>query len=367
MRKPKRTKQRLKIAIDFGTSGIKAAGSIDGGKDVHAIFVPPEIIEIDRSVAQQIEFYPNDCINGIWLRMGEKYFALGSLARDLMATTIISQAKSRFICEKTAAIVWLMAKHFNLTNQIDISMACLLPPGELREARLLQDLVASSLHQFEAPDGNYAARIDRVEYLPEGFGIYQIFKDWYGSASLQDLRIGVVMMGHRNTSFFTALNDRLGTFRSSEIGFWRIVQDLGLPITAQLAEGTAKWLSGNNDEVLGQILSNRGVVSQENNLQNLKDSIDKAKQTQVRGIVQWLSEIANNSPLDVVLVAGGAADSFKPELVQFFDRLLPDLPGSDTGEAGIFFHGGRRHDAIFPTDNRTRFMDISGVWHYFAD
>jgi hypothetical protein len=365
MARPKKTTNKLVLAIDFGTSGIKAAGS-NGGDEVHTILLPPEIIEITESVARKHKYYPQDCINGLWIMMGDKYFALGSLAREMMATAIISQAKSRFACEKTAAIIWLMTKHFNLSGTIHVSMVCLLPPGELREGMLMESFAIESLKNFHAPDGSYSVIVERLRYLPEGIGVYEKFKAWYGAESLQNVNIGVVMMGHRNTSFFAVQNNRLGTFRSSELGFWRVTQGLGLPITGQLAEGASKWLSGKNEQMLDRILSSRGVVSQASNLASLKEYIDEAKALQIGAILQWLSEIINACPIDMVLIAGGAADSFKPELVEYFDNFLPNLPSGNNNEAGIFFHGGKSEGSKIVGDSHTRFTDISGVWEYLA-
>jgi hypothetical protein len=365
MARPKKTTNKLVLAIDFGTSGVKAAGS-NGGDDLHTVLLPPEIIEITESVAREQEYYPEDCINGIWVLIGGKYSAIGSLARELMATALISQAKSKFACEKTAAVIWLMAKHFNMSGAINVSMVCLLPPGELREGEILKGLVTESLKNFSAPDGSYSVAVDRLQYLPEGIGIYERFKGWYNQESLKDVSVGVVMMGHRNTSFFIARNGKIGTLRSSEIGFARITQDLGLPITGQLAEGASKWLSSESEGVLDKILINRGVIARARNLTSLKDSIEKAKQAQIRAILQWLSEIINSSPIEIVLIGGGAADAFKSELVEHFDKSLPNLPGGNTEEAGIFFHGGRVQDLMLCGDSRTRFSDISGVWRYLA-
>jgi hypothetical protein len=358
--------QKLLVAIDFGTSGIKATGSIyDAKEHRHTIFLSPEIIEINESIAKTVEYADPGGIDRLWVRVEAKYFAIGRMARELMATTLVAQAKSRFICEKTAAVVWAIAKHFDLPPNIHLDLICLLPPGELREREILQDLVKKVLGDFEAPDGCYSVTVDRVQYLPEGIGIYERFKSWYG-ASVRDVEIGILMMGHRNTSFFTAHNNKLGTLRSSEIGFSRIVQSLGLPITDRLTEGTAKWLTEHDDRILAQILTSRGVVSQQDNLSSLKQTIDNARQIQVMAILQWLSEIVSTSQLGIVLIAGGAADSFKTELIKYFDEVLPDLPYSNTKEAGIFFHGGKHEVSKVPKETQNRFMDVLGVWQYLA-
>ena len=199
--------QKLLVAIDFGTSGIKATGSIyDAKEHRHTIFLSPEIIEINESIAKTVEYVDPGGIDRLWVRVEAKYFAIGRMARELMATTLVAQAKSRFICEKTAAVVWAIAKHFDLPPNIHLDLICLLPPGELREREILQDLVKQVLGDFEAPDGCYSVTVDRVQYLPEGIGIYERFKSWYG-ASVRDVEIGILMMGHRNTSFFTAHNN----------------------------------------------------------------------------------------------------------------------------------------------------------------
>jgi hypothetical protein len=356
MAKTKAKSSTLYLYCDLGTSGLKIIGSKDHAQK--AIMLSPEIIEIGETTLNDLEFVPGDCVNSIWVKIADRYFAIGNLAKDLMATAILSQSKSGLACERIAGITWLMAKHFGLSHNFDVSLVCLLPPGELKEKDVLAVAIAKTLENFEAPDGSYQVKAAAVQCLPEGIGIYKNFTV-ANSPNLIDLSIGVVMLGHRNTSFFAGRNERVSTFRSSEIGFWKMIQDLGLA-DDRLAAGISEWLSSKEDKILREILRDRKMVNLEENLASLKSRIIAAKEIQTRAIKLWLSEIS--SKVDLVLIAGGAADSFREELIEYFDDVLPEFRG--TGKTGIFFHYGSNPGLKVPELHRARFMDISCVYYY---
>jgi hypothetical protein len=355
--------QTLNLVLDYGSSSIKTICAADGGEPI-AIAMEPEIIEISQD--EYLGLAEGDTAVGI----NGKYFAVDKLARNYGATANLGNLKSDGITVRTlGAISWV---HHRLEGQLGrkfkLDLSCLLPPGEMADSRAIQENLHNTLLDFDTPKGKLKVKLSGWECQPEGSG----FGRYFQAHQKYDGKIGVVVLGHRNLSAFAIEGGRLRKFRSSDFGFNYLIQGV-LDKTAgykeqKLIPAIGKYLNSTtaydrqpDQKLLKSILLRQNDSDREAELEKLVLAIEKAKNNYWRIVSNWLDTEIKDSGL--VTVGGGTSWMFRNEIGAYINTLPAIEHKLDLRQ---YLNGGWQYasDSFVPPELRTRFCDVSCLWHF---
>jgi hypothetical protein len=96
----------------------------------------------------------------------------------------ISELKKNNATYKVLAAVWVLAQNYQLGNQLDLSLACFLPPGEYRDRENFQTQLETALKEFETPTGIFKVNLIDFNCKPEGAGVFMHHRRKVGSSAL---------------------------------------------------------------------------------------------------------------------------------------------------------------------------------------
>jgi hypothetical protein len=272
-----RRKKRLQLGCDDGASSFKCIGS--SGEELVTIVMSSAVIEqrsetLDR-YRQQVG---GDLTTRSFVGVDGNYFAVGKLATRLGATQPLKPLKSETIVYKILGMVSMMAQRLNLGTSFDLSLGCLLPPGEFRDRDRIQTALTVALADFDTPIGVFNVRLIECNFYPEGTGIAHLLqvdnRESFGTAL-------ILMAGHRNLSFYASEFHQIVAVGTSDFGFnhWvkavqAVTYNYDLP---NLSSAIANyWLKQKDTTHLEPILRNSTEELRANELQALVREIELA-------------------------------------------------------------------------------------------
>ncbi len=357
------------LTADYGGSGFKGIGGTTSAPDSpEVILIPPHLIETSDPKINGANYCGNP-LDQIVIGYGGKFHAFGDYAAIKGATPILRDLKTVYTVPRTLAAVWVLAQKLNLGKQFDLHLSCLLPPGEYAEKENFRVGLLKALKSFQTPSGKYQVQLKTFRCNPEGAGV---FKYYYRERSnckdgLNGIKTGVLMLGHRNASFFWSRDRKMSGFTSSDLGFSRILTQTRARTLdykdSPLIESLAKYLTDNDQDALDPVLLNKEQSLREKEKEQLCQVITEERANYTHAIFQWISEKVDLGDIGEFIIAGGGCEPLKDIIVPYLREKLPVPLGRD--RPGIFLHGGMRipDELLIPTNqDKRRFADVFGLW-----
>lgn len=358
----------LVLASDYGASAFKGLTSdLESLDSPKVLLIPPHLLKVPNS--KGTNDYCGNPLDKIVVGYGSKFYALGAYAAEHGATPILKDLKTLHTVPRTLAAVWVAAQELQLAQTFDLYLSCVLPPGEYGERESFRVELIKALRNFQTPSGKYQVNLKTFKCRPEGAGVFNYYqhrrsKDKDG---LSGIKVGVLMLGHRNVSFFWSRDDRMSGFASSDLGFSLLVNQVKLRTIdykdLPLAKAIASYLTTNDEATLEAVLMNSSEALKDKERKRLAKVITEQGGIYLDAIFQWIGEKIDLGEIQEFVLAGGGCDPLRPALVSYLEKRLPIAKGRD--RPGIFLHGGMDipNDLQIPEgQNRERFADVYGLW-----
>ena len=344
----------LLVAIDFGGSLTKVVASLDGKKiDAYKLLtMTPHCVEVTD--AQALKSEPDFDEKSVWLKIGKSSYAVGNFAQAHYSNLLdVQTAKTDTAVQKTCAVIAVLAQVFGLPVSFNVTIACVLPPGELSAKEDYKTDLVSALKDLTVPSGKLKPRLLKVNTLAEGQGVLNYYTAKYG---LGDKTVVTIMSGFRNTSLLLAHQGQAGGRKTSGLGFYRLLQEIeGGYDPIDLIAPVSEYRATNDPQVLRHLL--KSTKNPDRELERLVKAIEAADAKFVGDLSSW---IKSNMPpqVDAIVGCGGTFDYLERDLDTFLvDRIK-------SGVKGLYICKGESlPNAADNMELRSRFADIYYVWH----
>jgi hypothetical protein len=358
-----RRKKKLYLGCDDGASSFKSIGS--SGEELVTIVMTSAVIEQRSETFDRYRQQIGDLTTRSFVGVDGEYFAVGKLATRLGATQPLKPLKSETIVYKILGMVSMMAQRLNLGTKFDLSLGCLLPPGEFRDRERIESTLITALADFDTPLGVFNVRLVECNFYAEGTGISHLLQVDNRESSGTAI---VLMAGHRNLSFYATEAHQTIGLGTSDLGFnhWvRAVQAVtysyDLP---QLSSAIANyWLKQQNPAQLESILRNSVAELRASESQALMREIELAHDNYCNQIFDWLDEQLP-SRIDELMIAGGAGEVLQAELIEYFVEKL--TPNPHYKDKYVIFNSSTFKLPVLdvPEGYQSRMADVYCMWKY---
>jgi len=398
----------LLLAIDLGASGTKIVASVVGQPDCKAVLMEPHCVQVNDR--QLLTPDPQFDEHNVWVRIADKFYAVGNLALiKHNATNKLKPAKFTIAVPKICAAIGVFAQKFNLPDKFYLSITFVLPPAEWEQRTIVIEQLQIATKDLETPRVKIKPRLLNIYPYPEGMGILLGQK-----LDLKEFKaVTVVMLGFRNASVFTSRYGTVSRPQSSDLGFHDLVfeiagktgyktSDMIVPIFeyeryTKSARFYTKLLDdlqiqivlwefktrdgryGGTPPVLGDVKKYQKYIDESNanaaikldsllrctgedrftELKILTNLVDRVNEAYWTKLSDWLQEVML-SQSDKICLCGGTANYFEDKLKEFMKDKA-----SAHSEKNVSFHGLiKPPDDLHLRDNR--FEDIYSLWHQMA-
>ena len=351
----------LLLSIDPGASSIKVVCSLFGDDKCYPFSIDPDCLDLDLVHESDRIPKPNSNFDhrSVWVRIGSKYYAVGNLAvTKYQSYSSIKPLKNDSIVPKIIAAIAVAHQYFKLPKKFKVSVSSVLPPGEFLYADKVMDDLRWALRYCETPTGKILPVLESVLINPEGYGIL----NWHKTRGIaEDKNIGIIMFGFRNTSVLFSQQNELIGLKSSDRGFYQVLEDIsslsgGSYDERDLVVPVWDYLINNNERGFKKISRSSNF---ELELSMIKAGVDKAMEIYMRNLKSWL--LSAMMKTDMIVLCGGNAEYIGDSL----DSFLEDYATSYEGRGYLI----DRHilassipSEIIETGMAVRYLDIYCLW-----
>jgi len=335
MQKEILTPPHLIIALDFGGSGVKGIYQQLDQTTSHTLFIEPQIFPADLESLQEKtrgNLHNSDPENLSWIGIDSDYRAVGYLARErYLSTSALVQKKYLGAVYRALAAIWVVKQKLNLSNNFLISLAVLLPPGELEDAQRLFKLISKACSTgFETPTGTLKVKLVNFKCLPEGGGVALLHSLKKGSL-IKQKTTAIVMIGYRNASLLINYRGMLDSGRTTNLGMVRLVELVQQKTSGLTMEALLKTISeGGSTFTPSKFYSLTdswaNAQSRQAEVDKIIEAIKRSRAEYLRALKEWLAEVLPDS-VDEIVFCGGTADYLKSDLNGYFISTLLEWHG----------------------------------------
>jgi hypothetical protein len=353
--------------IDYGSSSLKFAYSQELNENPQYFMMEPEVIEIPATALDECrKKFNTDPVGHAFVGIEGRYYAVGELARTRFHSTMdYHEPKTNNAILRTLAAVAVAVRLCRIkAGKIRLFLCCVLPPGELLDRDILEDDLRQALKSFETPMGELGIFLKYFNCHPEGGGLLVFYLQNCGD--LSNRSVGVIMMGHRNSSCFKVKNGTYGMFHSGNLGFIRMVNKIRARTSGykddDITVAVATYLLGKEQDKapLVKLLLRNTETGREKELERLIDAISSAKMEFWHSLSQWFG--IELPKIDEIVFGGGVGRVFFEEIVNYFERKLPKVPGENY--QAIYLNGGLIYpkNTSIPPELQDRFAEVQCLW-----
>lgn len=358
-----RRKKTLYLGCDDGASSFKCIGA--SGEELVTIVMPSATIEQRSETLDRYRQQTGDLLMRSFVGIDDNYYAVGKLATRLGATQPLKPLKSETIVYKILAMVSIMAQRLNLGTNFDLSLGCLLPPGEFRDRERIKATLIVALTDFDTPIGVFNIRLVECNFYAEGTGIAHLLQVNNRESSGTAI---ILMAGHRNLSFYASEFHQTTGIGTCDLGFnhWvkavqAVTYNYDLP---NLSSAIANyWLKQKDTTYLEPILRNTVTELRTSELQALVREIELAHDNYCNSIFNWLNEQLPDC-IDELMLAGGVGDVLQTELIEYFLKKL--TPNPRYKDKYVIFNSStfKLPTLDVPDGYQSRMADVYCMWKY---
>ncbi len=316
----------IMLTVDTGLSGSKIVKRTTPSSP-ELLLMNPEVAEVTR---ETIDFYKSRRMtspkpeNEAWVEYEGTLYAVGFLAqKHFNARVVMSDPKYEWAIAKVLAAVGVMALSEGLPDEFDLALAIPLPFGEWEARHRFHRDLQKALFSFSFCDKLMCVNLKVFICVPEGGGHAMSRGEKIGSDAFNKQKILSLMWGYRDIS--PVLFDRgVISGHTEPIGFFRLI-DL-------MQNRTFGYASREREQVLLETIHRVGKDIKTKNLKHLAlsrhperkaEEVEqitealKASRGEYWAMVERFLRGSIASEVNEIIVGGGAADYFKPELRQF--------------------------------------------------
>lgn len=314
-------------AIDNGTSSSKTLWQRSTDDTARLMLMGAELLEVSANDLLDSGLSGGKPENNAWIHFPDGHlWVLGLKAQEMRGRPPLQLSKYAPSVYKICALVGAIAQTAQLPSQFSVSLAALLPYAEYQDRRRFVDLLTTALGQFEFRGTPYQVTVESLDVRPEGAGLAQTHRSTVPTAFDRQNTL-VMMIGQRDLSLlpFQQGTPQQGT--SEHLGFAefqrevvvRAALNLGVKDMARLPEYLFR--SRHEPEFLDRIAL---MVVDEMELSHkaaqIQTAIDQAQARYLGGLFTWLKTTLGQDLYEFqeVVISGGGAIYFRPELEAFF-------------------------------------------------
>ena len=344
----------LYLCVDPGGSQTKIIYQLHGQLKPQYLLMPPEVEQITafslNSYFDSLGWIGSPApIQQIWLEVDEDVFVVGAFASKFDPEDRLGELKYENALYKVLAAVGLIREIHQLSprKKLVLQLAILLPWNEYNDRQRFRAKIDTMLSQFSFRGQTCKVKLEKFLCRPEGGGLAAIRILQQGINWLQQRKLGVLMLGHRNT---TALYFEYGELKQGDsplIGFSKLLDDViartsglnreslaraifqGIESASEQIYIVKKEYSSSNDAYTqhpnwSQLDAIQALASAKNDhlwqqeVADLASAIDEATEEYWSKLSKWLNRVLP-SDLDEVVISGGTARFLEPELEAYFN------------------------------------------------
>lgn len=331
---PRRKNPTVVLAVDFGGSSTKAFYSVSGR--VSSMMMGPEVVNIPESAIATYEAQKLGSglpENEAWVSYDNEFYAVGYLAASQLAgISRLSELKYIHATLKVLAVLWVIAsREPELDGKFDLAISTLLPGSEFADRGKFEQELKAALAQFETPVGTLEVKLTHFTCLPEGAGIYAVYRQRVGSAIFSET-IAFFMLGYRNLSILISDRGSIGSgAKSCDLGMVKMLERVQERTSGLESDRLLTAIAQAGDEVEREVLwsvcRSRDVAQRSEEVDALVDAVIAARNEYIAMIQNWMGEVLPDR-IDRIVFSGGTAQYLKTEL----EKIYPFTP--------LEWHGG---------------------------
>ncbi len=311
----------LTIAIDPGGSVLRGFFTLNSFKP-EIIVMPPEVTKVAKTT---VENYEREHLGSTapervaWIEYKGEYWAVGRLAQKRKADLQLQRLKVELALPKVLALVGALAEKHELPNGALIRLAILFPWGEYQKRAMFKQLLAEALANYRFKGKELSFVLDVFICLPEGGGV--LTRGRAPGSSLKEQIIYVVMIGFRDVSVLPVEYGDMSNGFTEPRGMSNMLSTImdrtaGMD-THKLLAAICKAGKGVNPKALTKLVENVSLDYRDHELSTLRQAIVEAREEYWMMLSQWL-QLRVSKDADEIVVAGGTANYFRPELNTLF-------------------------------------------------
>ena len=360
----------LFLCVDPGASQTKIIYQLQGESSTRYLLMSPDVEPICQ---ESLDFYfastgwlghPTP-VQQAWLHVNDGVFVVGDFASQFDPEDRLTELKYENALYKVLAAIGVIREHHDLNSKkkLAIQLALLLPASEYNDRQRFRERLAFFLSRFSFRDTLLRVKLERFLCRPEGGGLVSIAIVRNGLDWLQQRKLGVLMLGHRNVSALYFEYGSMTTLDSPLIGFSQFL-DLVVALTSGLerncladalfaaldAAGRSIYSSNwSQDRIyytehpswssfpsIQNLAQAKDPTLRQQEMSALVSAIDNATSQYWFKLSKWLNKVFPDD-LDAVIISGGASRFLQPEIEQYFN-CQPFLKNSSDSHASYSQH-----------------------------
>lgn len=366
---------KLILSLDIGASLSKGITTVSKGEETvtGVIEMDSDVFEIDSQILRKQEYLENtNPESRAWIascgRKGARKkgtaVAVGTLAKKFndIKDSQIEGVKYEYAVEKILAAIGVAVERYELILEgIECHVNLLIPSDEREGKEAIEKNLKREIKKFQFGGKIIKAKLVELNCSVEGTGglFYRIGQQknpmWVNQA-----KIAILMMGHRNCSFLTVEQGGYSKRETVRIGYFDILKNIKKASIGQkmsdLEQIIPQIVNDNKQRYFKALIRGERKNNQSDEFKKLENSYDDAHQIYWQQLKQWMEAHIPNH-IDEVLILGGVAHKFRSNLEEYLGWT--NLYWGDTAVeeiAGLF-------PERFTTDRilAYRFVDVYGI------
>ncbi len=356
----------LFVSIDCGGSQTKIIYQFQVSKNPDYILMPPEIEQVTKEEFKR--YQQRQLLRGVpkpeddaYLEWEGSIYVVGSFALEFAAQDRLKEGKYENALYKVLAAIGLILERGKVRDkkskkephQTFLHLSLLLPWNEYGDQHRFQKQLVLMLKNFKFRGKAWDILLETFVCRPEGGGLLAVYVNQHGLSSFQGKKVAVLMFGHRNTTCLYFDNGIRKVGDSPMLGFSNFLDDVCLRVgflnRDELADALFAAIKSCQKEMYQYSSISHPNWAEMDVIQNLAKARDKnLRASEVRDIVsainlsttdywisirKWLDKTLPTFP-DYVILGGGAAIFFEPELEEYFNVRQRDYSNTSEGRRG---------------------------------
>lgn len=332
--------EKIVVAIDLGESLTKVIYKI-GLMPIDWIAMHSGIARISMKELQS--FLSSAGVMGItnsdgrmWIRTkAQGVIGIGTIAKKFVNLRQPSKPKYEDAVAKVLAAIALIVRINQLSLKgVVVNLGVLLPYDEQGNHKLFQDFLNREIASYEFCGETYSIELASLKVNSEGSGLALIQGEREGAEWIAERKLGVVMLGHRNTSAVYFDKGELVKAQSPLVGFKGVIEQIesmnpGLE-TELLIEAIWKVFLSDRENFktknypnwhkfvsIRRLSTAHSKTLKKKETKQLSDSINEALYLQEEKLEYLFNDIFPHD-IDAVIIGGGSATLFQKFLQRYF-------------------------------------------------
>lgn len=315
------------VSLDTGVTLSKAFWMAWPDGKPKMLVMAPELIEVKQSDILDFGLAGGSpAANAVVILKNGRCLAFGEKARDMRGKPPVVRSKYEPAVYKALAVVGSIAQLLELESNFRLGLSAVLPYSEYQDNERFQELLKEHLADFTFLGQHYCVALDLLDVKPEGAGLGLIRRE-DDKLAFANSNVTVVMLGQRDASLlpFKKGFPQVGT--SVRLGFNQFLDAVKMRAALNLEPADEALLPelvfrGQSEAKCIERIARMAVspFELESKVAQILEAIAACQEKYWTELSDWLSSALGQSfyQLNEVVVSGGAALYFRPQIEKFF-------------------------------------------------